>query len=652
MSAKSGHVAKDLVELFNKSPLTRIKTNDSLRAGATWSDFDGIPEALEGEYSNENLDTVENSTDIVMNKTNLKARLSKPASLDGALAFSEPSSTSPSIVDIRTSTTGTFLTAFERASHYPSPASPPFELPVPFEAPEQQFSKDLDNQPKAQSPNTTVLERPYAYTTSSSSGRALIMGYEKAPATNVAMVVAQDDPFVDASGPPQRKPAPSQIQDKRLKRPISPATHNFKVSSKGQIETLRSSTARLRERPSSVEKRSALPADEPFFRNLCQGNTSPRERHDLRHNNDLGDPDKVRALVLDPLQREVALGTLSIDHREKLQRINKWVESSGENTLSRAQSCTEEIKISKEQFPEEVEGFCANQAIVAKEEEQKQQTSVRYSNHHFEKFWEKVERKTILPGPFSPEKGTFSPGSSLKSSNIPKSARRLKPEPHPRTPFRTTQSQQNGTSQSLASAEFFNDNAWSETSSEHHHRDRAWLSPGLQPKNYEREVAAAAQKLAFSHPLTRSGSAIHRPIRLNRPVRQPVVCPQHSASTISTELTPRQPVPGPENSLCKSISLDHLRPAPISKTRIFDDHLHPAYRAHPYFNPSDYVNDGISLAGQEVNTLCSEYSTHQQFYSVKGPHLSRDYGKSPMRAEFAEIAKEKSTKAVIKKVRT
>lgn len=111
MSGKSGTVGQDIIAIFDRSPVARIPSNDSLRGdGSPWSKADAIEAAERGELSTNGHDVTAEVQGLFTPKKDPKARLSKPASLDGALAsFDTPSrleNRASSLMTPRTATDG------------------------------------------------------------------------------------------------------------------------------------------------------------------------------------------------------------------------------------------------------------------------------------------------------------------------------------------------------------------------------------------------------------------------------------------------------------------------------------------------------------------------------------------------------------------
>ena len=141
---------------------------------------------------------------------------------------------------------------------------------------------------------------------------------------------------------------------------------------------------------------------------------------------------------------------------------------------------------------------------------------------------------------------------------------------------------------------------------------------------------------APKHMLKESPSIISNPVEVPKQVRK------KSASIISTEVSPSElalSTMQTQGSGISIISLDHLRPAPISKTGATDYDIHPALRAGPHFNPHDKVDDWMRQQHYGTNRLPGHGTVVAQ----------PDYGSSGIRKEFVDMEKEKSTK-VVKKV--
>ena len=165
MKGRSGRVGQDIVEFFDHSSLTRVPSDNSLRGdGAIWTDIKAIPAALRGEYGLVTLDDVHTIEGLFINGMDHKGRLSRPASLDGGLAVSETSSNSPSRVDIRASSTGTFLTAVEQRMHYVSQESPRLELEATTSVIQESPYKKHHDQQNAHGQGSSMLHRTNAGT--------------------------------------------------------------------------------------------------------------------------------------------------------------------------------------------------------------------------------------------------------------------------------------------------------------------------------------------------------------------------------------------------------------------------------------------------------------------------------------------------------
>ena len=63
------------------------------------------------------------------------------------------------------------------------------------------------------------------------------------------------------------------------------------------------------------------------------------------------------------------------------------------------------------------------------------------------------------------------------------------------------------------------------------------------------------------------------------------------------------------------ISLNHLRPAPISKEPISENEVHPALRGKPYFNARDRVDEWLLPRLAAVDDQASDYPFTENLYT-------------------------------------
>lgn len=622
MRGKSGRVSQDIVEFFDQSLLTRVSSDNSLRGdGTIWTDHKAISAALRGEFSLVTLDNAHTVQGLAVNEMNHKGRLSRPASLDGGLADYETSSNSSSRADIRASSIGTFLTAPEQSAYHVSREIPRTELEATTSVIQEYPLKEYDEQQNANGQGSPILDRTNAGTITSQTEGTLAEGFQVSPDNSQATVTFQNELFILSAGSPKRKPVPFRIQDDRLKRPISPATYNLKIHANSQTVASHSFATFMKEYSSPL----AVPPAKPLYKELCSSGLPPSGHNELQHSLGVDSPYPVQARVSWRLGDEEGLESPITGNDKDRQRFLDWVNSVPEKPFSDEETCKEQ-KLS-------IEKHASVRLKTTKEQDENKETCTVEKNPAFDRFWSKAGTKTITPGFFSPAKGHFSPPTSPDSQLQPSTAT---------TTAHSYHAEKNSDSQSVLTTD-------SEDS------DLYWSSKGPQGDLYDEELARVAQQDTSPK---KSASVVQRIKHSPRPLRQPKVRQQLSNSSTSSELSSEELVLGPVKSLGASVSLDHLRLAPISKTPTFDDHLHPAQRANPYFNPSDNVDDGITLVPrprpQDINTLFPEYRPCQDVYSMTGeaPRLSRDFAKSPMRDEFAKMAKEKSTKAVLKKVKT
>lgn len=629
MKGRSGRVGQDIVEFFDQSSLTRVPSDNSLRGdGAIWTDIKAIPAALRGEYSLVTFDDVHTLGGLVVNGMDHKGRLSRPASLDGGLAVSETSSNSPSRVDIRASSTGTFLTALEQRLHYVSQESPRLELEATTSAIQEYPHKKHHDQQNAHGQGSSILDRTNAGTIFSQIHGTLAEGVQVSPSSSQAIATFQNDLANGSSGSFECKLGSFRIQDDRLKRPISPATYTFSSHSESRIVASPSPAACMKGYSSPLAVPSTPFAAEPLNEELYSSGLPPSGHNQLQTSFAVDSPYLVQTRVSWRLGDEEGLESPTTENDKNRQRFIDWVNSVPEKTFSDGEPCTKQTREQKSS----IEKHTTVHKVTTEEGDENNETCDVEKNSAFDRFWSKAGTKTITPGFFSPAKGHFSPPTSPE----------LQLQPVTATPS-TAHSHDAGKS-SVSQSVLTED---SEDS------DLYWLSKAPERDLYNEELARTAQR--DSSP-KRSTSAVQRIKHSPGPLHQSKASQQLSSSSFPSNLSSGELVLGPVKHLGPSVSLNHLRLAPISKTPAFDDHLHPAQRANPYFNPSDNVDDGITPVPQpqEVNTTFPEHGPSQYVYSMveEAPRLSRNFAKSPMRDEFAEMAKEKSTKAVLKKVRT
>ena len=623
MSDRSAKATQDIIEFFDRSELTKIPSDSSLRVhGARWSNISIAPT---GDFSMDDLSGIQEVQGLSLNKATLQARLSRPASLDGAFAYTETPSAADSVVDVCLSTAGTYITAPE---HTPRPKS---QMPVPFELPptptatQKHFDCYLDYQTETPVQNSVQLERSNTDTTTSNNHKIVAQGTSKLTIFNEGTETAQSDRFVDGVASSIQKLASFRIQDEYPKRPISPATSRFRSPPNGKTELSRSLSIPSEEPSGVVAVRPVPFAVEPLYNKLCSSNPSLADFTGSEHSDDLDSPYKVQNRTSETVEGEPGLGAASAEDNQKQRRVVDWVGTIPDSPCSNSGSINyDDLGIIHGRKAAGNETDSVYQRNSNGEDRSMLGSSARYGNTEFEEFWKKVEAKSISPGPFSPEKGHFSPPSSAEVS--------------PR-PDGTPSSQQKGKSPLLA------------TTTLKKNSERS-LTPALQ-RNLLRQLSASPPP-TFTPPAV-SGSARSRALVTERLPAHAIPHASVSGSSISTELSPSEVALGPANTLETSVSLDHLRPAPIPKSPTHENHLHPALRAYPFFNPADHLDNGIApVPVQEPTTRKIEEPRRRErvrFAMQERPTLSRDYMESPMRGEFARIAKEKSTKTVLKKVK-
>ena len=368
-------------------------------------------------------------------------------------------------------------------------------------------------------------------------------------------------------------------------------------------------------------------AAEPLNEELYSSRLPPSGHNKLQTGFAVDSPYPVQTRVSWRLGDEEGLESPTTENDKNRQRFIDWVSSVPEKSFSDEELCTKQMQEQKSSIEKHT-----NENQVANEEgDGNNERCDAEKNSAFERFWSKAETKTISPGFFSPAKGHFSPPTSPD----------LQLQAVTATPS-TAHSHHAGKSSVCESY----------LTADSEDSDLYWLSKAPERDLYNEEIARTAQR---DNSPKRSVSTVQRIKHSPGPLHQSKASQQLSSSSFPSDLSSGELVLGPVKQLNASVSLNHLRLAPISKTPAFDDHLHPAQRASPYFNPSDNVDDGITLVPQpqRVNTAFPEHEPSQYVYSSieEAPRPSRDFARSPMRPEFAEMAKEKSTKAALKKVR-
>ena len=601
MSDRSAKATQDIIEFFDRSPLTKFPSDSSLRAhGARWSN---VSVALSEGFSMHDLSDIREVQGLSLNKAISQARLSRPPSLDGGFAYTEEtSSATDSMVDICLSTAGTYKTAPEHTSYPKSQMSIPFELPVTTAVTQKHLDCNIGDQTEAQVQNSVHLECSNTDTITSGNHKILARGTGKSTGFNEGTETSQAGRFADGVASSLQKLLSFQVQDEHPKRTTSLATNKFNSPPNGKTELSRPLSTPLEERPGSV-------ADFTGSEN----------------SNGLDSPHKVQNRTSETLEGQPVLSASSTDHNQKQRRVVDWVGTIPDSPCSiRGSIDYDDLGIFHGRKAARNETVSLYHSTNNGEELSILATSARYGNTDFKEFWKKAEAKSISPGPFSPENGHFSPHSSAEVS--------------PR-PDGTTGSQQKGKSPLLTST----------IPSPLRNTSESSLTPALKC-NLLHQLSTSRPIVA---PLATPGSAGSRVLFPRHLPTQPISYASASGSSISTELSPSELALGAANSAGTSVSLDHLRPAPIPKVPTHEHHLHPALRAYPFFNPADHVDDVIApRKGPAARTnRKSGLRAHIRFATEEPPTLSRDYMESPMREEFARVAKEMSTKSVLKKVR-
>ena len=623
MSDRSAKATQDIIEYFDRSPLTKVPSDCSLRVhGARWSN---VSLALSGDSSMHDLSDIREVQGLSLNKTVSQARLSRPASLDGGFAYTETPSATDSMVDVHLSTAGTYITAPDHTSYPKSQMPLPFELPATTAATQKDFDCNPNDQTEAQAQNSVQLECSITDTITSDNHEISAQGTCKPTIFIEGTETSQGERVVDGLASSLRKLVSFQIQDEHPKQPISPATNEFKFPPNGKTEFPRPLSTPFEEHSGLVAMRPVPFAVEPLYKKLCSSNPSLADFIGSEHSDDLDLPHKVQDRTSKTLEGQPGLGASSADHNRKQRRVVDWVGTIPDSPCSNSGSIDyDDLGI----FHARKAGGNGTVSVYQRtsnvEESSILGTSARYGNTDFKEFWKKAEAKSISPGPFSPEKGHFSPPSSAEVS------------PRPDGP---ASSQQKGKGPLLT------------TTIPSHLKNT--LESSLGPALERNLLHALSASLPTATPPAISGSARSRGLSTRRLPTSPIPHASESGSSISTELSPSELALGPANSLETSVSLDHLRPAPIPKVPTHEDHLHPALRAYPFFNPADHVDNGIAPVHGPTTRKAAELGPrkHIRFTTEEPPTLSRDYMESPMRGEFAQAAKEMSTKAVLRKVK-
>ena len=93
MTGTDRTVDQDLIDLFDRSPIATLPSDNSLGAdNALWTAVDACAAVLDAKYNTDNFDDTAEVKGLFTDKTKDHARLSKPASLDEGLAmFDTPS---------------------------------------------------------------------------------------------------------------------------------------------------------------------------------------------------------------------------------------------------------------------------------------------------------------------------------------------------------------------------------------------------------------------------------------------------------------------------------------------------------------------------------------------------------------------------------
>ncbi|KAL8795684.1 MAG: hypothetical protein Q9195_001922 [Heterodermia aff. obscurata] len=560
---------------------------------------------------------------LSLNETIAQARLSRPASLDGGFAYTETHSTTNSMDDVCFSSAGTYITAAEQTSLPKSQMPLPFNVPTTIAAVPNHFDSNLDGQTEAQAQNSVQLEHSNANTITSDNHKILAQGTSTSTIYNEGTEASQSDRLVGGVASSVRKLV-SGIQDEYPERPVSPATHQFEYPLSGKTELPRPLSTLLEESSGSVAMHPVPSAVKPLFKSFYSSGSSLADLTDSEDSDNLDSPYQGQNCISKTLEGQPGLGASSADDNQKQRRVFDWVEAIPNSSYSDSGSRNhDDLGIFQGRKVGGNETVSVDQHTSNEDGPSILGTSTRNANTDFEECWKKAESKLISLGPFSPDTGHFSPPSSVEVS--------------PR-PDRTASSQQNRKSPLLTTTIPSHLQKFPESS----------LTPALK-HNLLHQVPASPPTVT---PPATSGSAGSRALLARRPPTPQIPLASVSGSSISTELSPSELAVGPVHSLGASVSLDHLRPAPITKVSMQEDHLHPALRAHPFFNPADHLDDIIAPVEHRptAQTITEPGPRGQiRFQNEEPPSLTRDFMESPMRGEFALAAKEMSTKEVLKK---
>ena len=628
MSERSAKATQDILEFFDRSPLTRVPSDSSLRAhGARWSN---VSLALSGDLSMHDLSDIGEVQGLSLDKTISQGRLSRPASLDGGFACTETPSAADSMVDVCLSIAGTYKTAPEHTSYPKSQMPVPFEIPTSTAVPQNYFDCNIDDQSGAQAQSSVYLEGSITDTITYDNHKILAQDTGKSPIVNEGIDTSQGYRFVDGIAlSPRKLIIPIHTQDEYPRRPTSPTTTQFKSRPNGKTELSRTLSAPLEELSGSVAMLPVPFAVEPLYKKLCSSSPSLADFTGSEHSDDLGSPHKMQNRTSETLEGQPGLGASSTDHTQKQRRVVDWVGTIPDSSCSNGGSITyDDLGIFHGQRTRGNESVSLYQRNSSGEEPSPLGIWARHGNTDFDAFWKKAQAKSMSPGPFSPPKGHFSPLSSTEVS--------------PRPDGTTTGSQQKAKSPLASTTTPPNLKKISESS----------LTPALQ-RHLLRQLSASPPSITPAAP---SGPARPRTTFTSRlPSYDPILrVSASSGSSISSELSPSELALGPANPFGTSISLDHLRPAPIPKVATHEGHIHPALRAYPFFNSADHV-DGVTAPEQGPATRTNTKKPGVRFATEEDeevpPGLSRDYMGNPMREEFARVAKEMSKRAALKKVR-
>ena len=630
MSEKSAKATQDILEFFDRSPLTKVPSDSSLRAhGARCSN---VSLTLSGDLSTHDLSDIREVKGLSLSKTISHGRLSRPASLDGGFACTETPSAAGSMADVCLSTAGTYKTAPEHTSRSKSEIPVPFEIPASTAVTQEYVDCNTDDQSEAQAPNSVYLEGSTTDTITSDNHKILAQGTGKSLIFNEGTENSQGYRFVDSIASSPRRLIRFHSQDEFPRRPTSPTTTKFKSRPNGKTELSQPLSASLEEGSGSVAMLPVPFAVGPLYKKLCSSSPSLAEFTGSQHGDDVGSPHKMQNRTSETGEGQPGLGASSTDHTQKQRRVVDWVGTIPDSPCSNAGSITyDDLGIFHGRKAGGNETVSLYQRNSSGEDPSTVGNSARHGNTDFEAFWKKAQAKSMSPGPFSPPKGHFSPPSSNEVS--------------PRPDGTTAGSQQKAKSPLPSTTTPPSVKKISESS----------LTPALQ-RHLMRQLSSSPPSVTPPAP---SGPARSRAILTNRlPSYDPILhLSASSGSSISSELSPSELALGPANPFGTSVSLDHLRPAPIQKLPTHEDHLHPALRPYPVFNPADHV-DGVTAPVHDpsvrTNTKEPRRRERVRFATEEDevpPGLSRDYRGNPVREEFARVAKEMSTRAALKKVR-